>query len=163
MTLGAFTPIPAAPARVMLNNLLVAFYGALTFGAVVLVHHGYRLSPGRLSEDTFTAMIALAIMWTISVCCHAFMPKPYNQLFPIMDGVVVAYMMWAWRRRLSHWKVALILTLVADGLVHRGYFESSDHSFESRYRYDLTLNLIYIGQLLCVSSTGIQALLRRAR
>lgn len=133
------------------------FYGLATLGAIGLARYGQM---ERRSEDTFGAALVLGVLWIIWNCGHWFVPHPYNQFFPFLDAITCSLMAIVWRNSLRPWKACLIILFVTECLIHAGYFELGDDSRAAKYVYDLKQNLIYIGQLACVSSVGIGRLWR---
>jgi hypothetical protein len=129
------------------------FYGLMTVGAIMLARHGQKL---RRSEDSLGAAFLLGGLWLAWNLSHWFMPEPYNQYFPLLDSVTCVSLIWLWRTRYRAWKVCLILLFFIESLIHADYFAVGDHSHAARYAYDLKQNLIYIGQLACVSVFGVR-------
>lgn len=133
-------------------------YAPMTAGAVVIATYGRE---GPRSEDTLGAALLLSGLWVIWNLSHWLIHRPYNQFFPVLDGASCMALAWTWRRRLRPWKVGLIGLFLADCAVHAVYFYRGSHSHAARYNYDLIQNILYVGQLLCVSSVGIRLLLSR--
>lgn len=129
------------------------FYGFVTASSVLTI---YR--DKRRSGDALGAVLLLAGLWVISNLSHMSLPQPNNTFFPVLDAVSASCLVWAWRFRQASWKLALIALFGADMWTHVGYFSSFDPSEHTKHVYDLTLNVLYLGQLLAVVSP---TLLRR--
>lgn len=126
------------------------FYGVLTLGMLITA---FRWGDA----DVRLAAMVLTVLWIASNISHAFVPSPFNQYFPILDGAAGGLLVWLWRRDLVAWKVVLVVCFLADVAWHARYFTVGDRSRIAVYRYDLVLNLIYLAQLATVTSKPIIA------
>lgn len=134
------------------------FYGLTTLLAVSAAAYGRR---ERRSQDTLGAALVLAMMWGLWNLSHWFLTAPYNAYFPLLDYVACIGFAWTWRRTLRPWKVVLIALFLTECVLHAAYFDLGDRSRTAKYAYDLKQNLIYIGQLFCVSVYGLRRIARR--
>lgn len=130
-------------------------YGFLT-GLTIYIARRWR------SEDTLGAAYVLAGLWITSNLSHWFIPHPYNQFFPALDGFTAFLMALVWRKKPRVWTTVLIGLLLADCCVHAERFQHGD-THARRFRYDLSLNLIYGLQLTTVCAPGLIARFRISR
>lgn len=122
-----------------------AFYAVLTIGTI-----GRAAQSGQ--SDALGAGLILSALFVMTNVSQTFfrIEEPYNQFYPACDFIAALILTLAWRDTLEPWKAALILLLLLDVFLHAAFLYRGDMSFRARYRYDLSLNIAYIGQLACV-------------
>lgn len=125
------------------------FYGVLTLGAVAIVWNR-KQRPG----DTWGAVLLLAAMWTVWNLFH-WLLRPRDIYFPITDAIATGCLIWLWKYRMNGWKTVFIGLFMAECYIHVIFFALGDHSREARYNYDLKQNIIYMGQLACVTWAAV--------
>lgn len=131
-----------------------AFYGILTVIVVGLA----IASPVR--DEVLPPALMLALLFIFSNLSHVLLRinDPYNAFYMILDAGAAIMLALSWRHELNSWRVCLILLFLFDCMAHVVYRERGDTSFRARYAYDLTLNLLYIGQLACIAIPSAWAL-----
>lgn len=119
------------------------FYGVLTFSVLIAAAKSKK-------EDVLAAAIILLADWIISNFSQVSSFSPYNTLYPITDAISAILVVFIWYQKREVWKLALVGFLLIDQTLHTLWFNSHFYNYLTNYRYDLALNIFYIGQLACV-------------
>lgn len=135
-------------------------YGVLTAAMCVAVYRAHAVSPQLVANLPFAAS-TLVLTFFISNLCSAFIAPFHMQYYPAMDALCVMSFALLWASAQRRWQLVLSLLFTAQMAIHVVFFTGTRHDFETRYRYDLALNMIYILQLLCVPAPAVYVLARR--
>jgi hypothetical protein len=144
-----------------LNSLIIPVsYGA----AVVFVCglSGVATWKGPRSARNAAPISALLFLtWLASNACHA-LPREFRSApYPYIDtiGATLCIILWYadgtdvsfWPRA---WELALAFSFLTETILHAVTPEPWQQPFNVRYSYDLSLNLVFIVQLLLGSTPG---------
>lgn len=120
------------------------FYAILTALVVVLAF--------RFKDRSPAAPVAASILAGLCALTDAshWLFRPQHMLFPICDAVACVFFTLLWRYDTKWWELVLAVLFLADLAAHVQFFGQSNSDQPTRYRYDLTLNLLYLCQLATV-------------
>lgn len=130
----------------MIEEFWPLFYGFLTLST-------FAIAAKKPASGNLLAISVLTVLFVITNIGYYFERHKYNQYFPISDGIAVIFLTYIWRNEFETWKFILVLCLFADIVFHVIYFSNRNYS---SYNYALTLNLLYIIQLLAVASSSFK-------
>lgn len=121
-------------------------YGALTLAMLKLAWEARADLPG-----VWGAALILAATWSASNLAHFFLHPHPREFYPVMDSLCAATFALSWGGLRRRYLGLLALLFVAQGLAHAVFYNFTPWDYAARYRYDLTLNLLYLAQLVCIA------------
>lgn len=144
-----------------MNHLAIPLaYGAAVVFVCGLSAAGTWDGP-RSARNAFPVATLLLLEWVATNACHALPREIRTVPYPYMDtaGAVLCITLWHadmdevsfWSRA---WQLALSFTFLTEVFLHAVTPEPWREPRNSRYAYDLSLNLVFVVQLLLGSSPG---------
>lgn len=124
------------------------FYGAITAITIWLAFKSR--TPG-----VRPAAYLLGCSYLLSNFSVLFIHPYHGQLYPLMDTIFAAVFLTMWMKTDRFWIFAVGIVSVVMTIRHAMFFTSGDNGYLARYAYDLSLNLLYLLQLLIVSAMSV--------
>lgn len=134
-------------------NPVTALFGVLTATAIVMA----AFSPER--RHSFVAAMVVGLTWIISALILPHAPKTLIA-WPLQDLVAGCAMVTLWQHNPRRWKMAFILSLLAQSGLHAAFWVIAPPEYRWLYRYEAAVNVLFAFQLCATAFPGTRNVVR---